>query len=191
MLQLRMSRSGDTHPAAVTMREIRASTALARLQRVLLGADGTVTSILEAYAGEPVEVVKLLQAFDRSTEADTALVVADHPVLRRRVLLKGVRSRRSLLYAEAVVVLDRLDPAVVDGLLTSDMPIGALLAEHRAETFREILGVGREPAGAYAAHFGVDALEELLCRTYRIFVRGQPAILITERFPATSFRSFG
>jgi chorismate-pyruvate lyase len=156
---------------------------------MLLGTDGTVTHLLEAYAGEPIEVVKLLQEFDSSSDADGQLdvSVADK-VLRRRVVLRSAHSKQNLLYAEAVVVLDRVDQAFLDGLLGTDKPIGKLLAETRTETFREILEVGRVPAGPCGVHFGIDATAELISRTYRIVARERPVILITEKFPPTFFR---
>lgn len=159
-----------------------------RFQRMLLGTDGTVTHILEAYAGEPVEVVKLRQEFDASDDADGELVAAGTEVLRRRVLLRGRGSLQPLLFAEAVVVVARVEPDFLEGLLGTDKPIGVLLAEHRTETFREILRVGREPAGACAPALGIDASGEVFSRTYRIVARRRPTILITEKFPADAFR---
>lgn len=156
---------------------------------MLLATDGTVTHVVEAYAGEPVEVVKLRQETDVSDEADLELdLPPDEKVLRRRVLLRGRHSKRALLYAEAVVALGRVEPGFLDGLVATDKPIGVLLAEHRTETFREILRVGQEPAGPLGAHFGVAPVEELLSRTYRIMARRQPIIMITEKFPTTFFR---
>lgn len=159
-----------------------------RFQRMLLGTDGTVTHILEAYADEPVEVVKLLQEFDTANDADVDLLLAGDKVLRRRVLLRGRRSMRPLLYAEAVVVVERVDPAFLEGLLATDKPIGVLLAESRTETFREILRVGLEPAGACAPYLAIEASAEVFSRTYRVVARSQPMILITERFHADAFR---
>ncbi len=162
---------------------------LTRFQRMLMGADGTVTHILEAYADEPIEVLKLHQGVDGSNLADAHLELsADDEVLRRRVVLRGHRSRRPLLYAEATVALARVDAAFLDGLVGTEKPIGVLLAEHRTETFREVLTVDREPAGLRGTHFGIDPTAELLSRTYRILSRGRPAILITEKFPTDFFR---
>jgi len=174
-----MANSKDPGPASFT-----------RFQRMLLGTDGTVTHILEAYAEEAVEVVKLLQEYDTPNDADLPLDLApDDKVLRRHVLLQGRGSRRHLMYAEAVVALGRVDPAVLDGLLGTDEPIGVLLAERRTETFREILRVAREPAGELGVHFGLDAAAELISRTYVIVKDSRPLMLITEKFPTDSFRS--
>ncbi len=163
--------------------------ALTRFQRILLGTDGTVTHILEAYADESIEVVKLLQRFDVSDDGDADLLIADgEAVLRRQVLLCGRRSHRKLLYAEVVVVLARVEPALIDGLVETDKPIGTLLRERRAETLREVLVAGREAAGTCAVHFGIAPDADLIFRTYRIVAGGQPIILVTEKFPAHFFR---
>jgi chorismate-pyruvate lyase len=156
---------------------------------MLLSTDGTVTRLLETYAGEPIEVVKLRQDFDIAGAGDEPLCLPEgDSVLRRHVLLRGRQSRQNLLYAEAVVVPGRVDRGLLDALLATDAPIGALLAEHRMETFRENLVVARERAGRCGVHFGVDAGTELIYRTYRIVARREPMILITEKFPAGSFR---
>jgi chorismate-pyruvate lyase len=164
--------------------------AFTRLQRMLLSTDGTVTHLLEAYADEHVEVAKLVQEVQDSTGAESELDLAGEreKVLRRRVLLRGRRTGRTLLYAEAVVVLSRVEPPFLDGLVGTDKPIGLLLAELRTETFREILRVGREPSGPAGAHFGLDPTAELVSRTYRIISRHRPIILITEKFPPHFFR---
>lgn len=157
-------------------------------QRILLGTDGTVTTLLEAFADEPIEAVKLSHAFGMSTGDDTVLdIPLDTRVLRRRVVLRGGRTHRNLLYAEAVVVADRAAPDLLDALFHTDAPIGRLLAEQRTETFREVLLVDREPAGACALHFGIDPRAEVVFRTYRIVSDGRPLMLITEKFPLERF----
>jgi chorismate-pyruvate lyase len=171
-------------------RPLAAIGSLSPMQRVLLATDGTVTHVLEAYAGEPIEVVKLHQAFDRGTDADSALDVSDADrVLRRRVLLRGRHSHRDLVYAEAVVAVDRVDAALVAGLVDTDKPIGMLLAEGRIETFREILAVTRTAAGSRAADLSIPAEAEVVSRTYRIIAGRRPIALIAETFPVTSFRT--
>ena len=160
-----------------------------RFQRMLLGTDGMVTHILEAYAQEPIDVCKLLQRIEPATAADAALEVSvGDQVLRRQVVLRGHSSGRHLLYAEALIAVARIEPAVLEGLVDTDRPIGLLLAENRTESFREILRVGHGSAGPHASHFGIDESAPMIWRTYRILVGRRPVILITERFPADSFR---
>jgi len=163
---------------------------LSRFQRILLGTDGTVTHMLEAYAGEPIEVVKLFQEYDTAGEADAPLELGDGEakVLRRRVLLRGRETRTNLLYAEVAVASERVDPAFLDGLVSTDKPIGTLLTESRTETFREILTAGQEQAGPCGPPFGIDVSAAVIFRTYRILAHDRPIILITEKFPAGFFR---
>lgn len=164
-------------------------TSLTRFQRMLVGTDGTVTHLLEAYAGEPMEVVKLLQEFETLDEPHPELELgAGDEVLRRRVVLRGRHSGHTMLYAEALVAVSRVEPRFLDALLVTEKPLGTILAERRTETFREILRVSPEPAGAIGGHFGVDADDSVIARTYRIVTGAQPVIVVTEKFPATFFR---
>lgn len=161
---------------------------LSILQRILLITDGTVTDVLEAYANEPIRVVKLEQSFG---SVDARRPELDLPpsgrVLRRTVLLQGAISGQNFLYADSVITPDGLAPEIVDGLIGSDRPVGRLLAQHRVETFREIVALGFELAGTCAEHFDVEPTSRLVFRTYRILVSGQPVMRITEKFPLGLF----
>ena len=158
------------------------------LQQVLLTTDGSVGRILEVYADEPIEVEKLEQHSAASGDPEPALeLAADDQRLWRRVILHGGRTRRSFIYAEVLAALERLHPTVRSGLLETPAPIGKLLTTVRAETLREVLTAGREPAGPVGAHFGIREDEELFTRTYRIVSGGRPMMLISEKFPTTWF----
>ncbi len=160
------------------------SESLSLLQRILLATDGTVSCILEQYAGEEIEVVKLAQALGPAGCDDPQLGFTDvGSVLTRTVLLRGSRSGRHLLYAESALRTDVLGPELVDALLSSDVAIGVLFRQHRLETFREIVASGQEPAGRCAVHFGLPSCASLVFRRYRIFVSGTPSAVITEKFP--------
>jgi len=160
----------------------------ALLQRVLLTTDGSVGRILENYAGEAIEAVKLEQYNSAGGEVCHALdLAADDERLTRCVLLRGSQSGRTLVYAETLVALDRLHPLVRSGLLSTSEPIGRLLTTARAETFRDILSTGRVRAGAIGAHFDIAEDDDLFVRTYRIVCGGRPVMLITEKFPTTWF----
>lgn len=164
---------------------------LSAFQRILLTTDGTVTEILEAFAGESIRLVKLFQETAVLTTASSALEVPwGHNVLRRHILLQGRMSLVNFLYAESAIALDRLAPAVRDGLILSHKPIGLLVLEHRIETFKEILDCAREPVGALAEHFHVDEDAVLISRTYRMITAGQPIMVITEKFPESYFRDW-
>lgn len=163
------------------------------LHRILLTTDGTVTTILEAYAGEPIEAVRLAQSRQPAGPQDAELlaVTADSPVLHRRVLLCGARSGTAFVHGESLIVPERLDPGILGRLESTSEPIGALLRASRLETFREILAAGEQPAGASASDFGCDEDAVLLYRTYRVVRRGQPLALITERVLADGEDSDG
>lgn len=159
-------------------------------QQVLVKTNGTVTHILEAYVGETIRIVKLSQGYIPWDDTDRRLdLEAGHPVLQRTVLLQGTDTGRHYLYADSIMIPDRLDQHVVDGLLNSDTPVGTLLVESRVETFREILTVGTEPADSCSPHFGIDPDDQMICRTYRVLASKRPIMLITEKFPASFYVS--
>lgn len=162
---------------------------LSTLQEILLRTDGTVTHILEACAQEPIGLVNLSQHERQCDSADPYLQLQrDEPVLVRSVLLRGMRSGRTMMYADSTMVLDRLEPSFAAAIREGNRPIGPLLAQGRAETFREILLIDEEPAGPIAPFFDVDPESKVFLRTYRIIAGGQPLMYITEKFPVTSFR---
>src|SRR6266542_1885576 len=86
---------------------------LTKLQRLLLTTDGTVTDIVETHAGERVRVVRLFQGLIQAGEPIPDMdLEADDPILFRKILLQGRISGHNLLYAESVIVPDRLDAPI-------------------------------------------------------------------------------
>ncbi len=157
---------------------------LSSFQRILLTTDGMVTEMLEANYWERMVVERLFQE-DYALEneiADLECKPGEH-VLDRRILLRGRISHLARIYAESIIVCDRLPEFILDGLLNSSKPIGLLILENRLETFREILGCVREEARDCATHFGIDSSDSLIARRYRVIAQGQPIMLITEKFP--------
>jgi chorismate-pyruvate lyase len=163
---------------------------LSAFQRVLLTTDGTVTHVLEAFADEAICVVKLAPSFEHQASTGHGMeLLANERVMHRSVLLQGAISRTNFLRADSLIVQDRLPTAVLQGLLTTDEPIGRLLVKHRVESFREIEGVRFEPAAECAEYFGVDPGDPFVFRTYQIYIRQRPVIRITEGFPTAWFRA--
>jgi chorismate-pyruvate lyase/acyl carrier protein len=164
---------------------------LSAFQRILLTTDGTLTEILEAFAGESIRVVKLFQEVCVLDQAVSALELPwGASVLRRKILLQGRMSLVNFIYAESIIALDRLDEGVRNGLLQSQKPIGLLILERRIETFKEIVDCGREPAGSLADYFPIAPDAAILSRTYRMITNAQPIMLITEMFPESYFRDW-
>jgi len=163
---------------------------LSPLQRILLIADGTVTNLLEISLDERMEIVKLMEAaFPAASDIAALELKAGQSVLERKILLQGKISKRNWLYADSLIALERLEPEFQDKLLNSHVPIGKLWLAHKTETHKEIIGARKEPAGELAGHFEIQAEDILLSRTYRVFCRKMPVMLITEKFPTHYFTS--
>ncbi len=157
---------------------------LSALQRLLLTTDATVTRLLAGLFGESVRTDGLGQSCRQASPADAELELAGHETLLcRQTLLQGSDTGRNYLYAEACVVLDRLASGLREDLLNTSEPIGALLRAHRTETFREVLRLGRRPAGALGPRLDMDSGADLVFRTYRIMSGGSPIMLLTEYVP--------
>lgn len=156
---------------------------LTSFQRILLTTDGMVTEILEAYLWEQMKVVKLFQeSFCLEDKIPSLNNEIGCNVLQRKILLRGRLSQKNHIYAESIIIPDRLDEKIRDGLLNSNKPIGLLILENRLETFREILDCGKEKAQDLSAYFNIKKNDYLIFRTYRIFANRLPIMLITEKF---------
>ena len=162
------------------------------LARILATTDGTVTEILEAWADDRVAVGELAQVEAPLTRPVELLEVGAHRrLLRREVLLVGVRTKRPLLHAESLIVAERLPDEIRDGLREGSTPIGKLLRRHRLETYREFLYLGRAGAGPLALRFRISPSDPVIERTYRVFAGGRPVMLINESFPQRMMPSPG
>ncbi len=164
---------------------------LSMFQKVLLTTDGTVTQLLELYTGLPIRVNKLEQAILRCDPNESLMTHADDQLLKRAILLctDAGSASRALLYAESLFVIDRLPLPTQRQLLESDRPIGLLWRDQQLETYREIIAYRREPCGFLAQHFGLTEMAPLLSRSYLIYHQRKPLGMITEKFPANSFRN--
>jgi chorismate-pyruvate lyase len=162
---------------------------LSVFQRVMLITDGTLTDILEIYLLEKLCIIKLSEQILLTTQAIPTLIL-NHPceVIERKILLQGKESKSNWLYAESTIIPARLEQPFREALLQSKAPIGKLWMKYKVETFKEIITLNWEFAGELADFFGVDKESRLLCRTYRVFSKRQPIMMITEKFPDTYFK---
>ena len=162
---------------------------LSVFQRIILTTDGTLTEILEAYLSEKITLVKLSETIEPITQDISLLDISGgQEVIERKILLQGKISRNNWVYAESILIPDRLDESLKNELLVSQESMGRLWLEHRLETFKEIVDSAREPAEDLADYFKLERSDKLLSRTYRVFSGRRPIILITEKFPETFFR---
>lgn len=161
---------------------------LSTFQRILLTTDGTLTHILEAYLYEQIQVVKLSENLTNLTQD---IKIMDLPkgteVIARKILLRGKISRRNFLYAESILVPERLETKFRDELLKTKTPIGKIWLEHRVETFKEIIDSGKESNNFLANYFGVEAPADFFFRTYCVYSHRKASMMITEKFPASFF----
>jgi chorismate-pyruvate lyase len=158
------------------------------LLRALLVTDGTVTKFLEAYFWEPIHVKRVFQA-DEAVDKDIPLLEIKQgmPVFKRHVILEGLSSGKIYTFAESLIRIDRLWDGLREDLLQGRLGMGELLRDRRMETYRELFNCGREEAGELSPALKIDAHEPLIYRSYRIFNKQLPIILITEKFPECQF----
>ena len=155
---------------------------LSPVQKALLVTDGTLTQLLEVFAGERIRVRKLDQ---RRAPGGPALLAVDASelVLCRRILLCG--EHRAYLHAESWLVPARTPVEMQDALQNTDKPIGQLWKAARLETFREIVDFQREVNPTVSGLLGSGA--RILTRRYLVHTGGSPMALVVERFPADLF----
>lgn len=162
---------------------------LSALQRILLTTDGTLTDILEACFLEEMQVVKLSEELVSLTQDIPSMqVTKGTEVIAKRILLRGRISRKNFLYAESIVVPERLDESFRDEFLRTKTPLSKIWLEQRTETFKEILDSGKEPADGLSIYFNLEPEENMLFRTYSVFSNRKSIMMITEKFPESYFR---
>jgi chorismate-pyruvate lyase len=155
------------------------------LQRILLISDGTLTDTLEAAFIEPIALIKVaVRTLPAPARIDALDLDAGTLLMERKILLRGEESGCNFVYAESLLVVDRLPESFREGVMKSNLPIGRLWSEHKLETWKEILFVERRPARELAEYFGSEEQAEILGRRYRVFSGGRPIMMITEHFPA-------
>lgn len=178
-----LSTSPSAEPSARTIAPgSPAFAALPRFLRVLLLADGTVTTSLEAYFAEPIRIEPEAQTLRAHAQAEPLLEVgAGAQLIDRRVRLRGGISNRVYAYAESLLRPDALPEAIRADILAGRIGIGELLRNRALPSFREIVTFGSRSDGA--TRFQDPGCREALFRTYRIFIERVPAIVITEYFP--------
>jgi chorismate-pyruvate lyase len=162
---------------------------LSTFQRILLTTDGTVTDMLEAYLCEQIQLVKLSEKLVHTNHYIQPMELKEgSEIFERKILLRGRISRKNYLYAESVVVLDRLEDSFRNELINTKTPIGKLWFEKRVETFKEIIDSGKSPAQELSHYFNIEPEANLFSRTYCVLSNKKYTMMITEKFPESYFR---
>lgn len=161
---------------------------LSPFQRIILISNGTLTKLLENLVREQLTVIKLHEQIETNEDEIPFLdLAAKNSVIHRKICLQGQNTGTNWLYAESVIVPERLPPLFRSDLLESETPIGKLWSKHKVETFKELLPPFEEPAEQLAIHFKMSPEHLLLGRTYRVFSHQQPIMMLTEKFPSHYF----
>lgn len=161
---------------------------LSSFQRMLLTANGTVTSLLEAYLSESIQVIKLAEDLvNMKLDFPSIKLNGEERVIVRKVLLQGKNSHHNFIYADSLILINNLDEQFSYKLLNTKIPIGKLWVEQKVETFKEIIDSGKEAANELARHFCIKPEENLLFRTYSVSSQGKVTMIITEKFPESYF----
>ena len=129
---------------------------LSPVQKMLLGTDGSVTSLLEVITGSPIEIETLEQRTVPANEAVASELKVNpgDEVNFRVVKLKNAESGETLIYAVSHTPLNRLEASFKDDLTRADIPIGVILKKHRIESRRDI-------GGAESLRADSDALPDI------------------------------
>jgi chorismate-pyruvate lyase len=180
----------SVHPGRMAMTR---SLDLDPVDRMLLTTDGTVTTLLEACAGEavatrtvrvagPAARDHLLAAVGRWWHPDETLLglAPGERVIARRVVLRGVRSDVPYLLAESVVGLDRLSGAASEHLMRAGASLGRALLAGSIATRRELLEIAATRAAEDSDDLGVSPGTTLARRSYRITAGDRAAAVVTE-----------
>ncbi|HUJ79595.1 MAG TPA: chorismate pyruvate-lyase family protein [Nitrospiria bacterium] len=153
---------------------------LAPLWRTLLTTDGSTTLFLQALCRAPITLEQIDQQPARLPPLTGWLELAPgRPVVQRRVWLTGGGRRLALGYA--LILRERLSPAVQKRLAEGTHPIGLLAEELELPSVRDRLQVGRLTDPALARQFGSSG-ETLWCRRYRLHIPDAMTAAILEIF---------
>ena len=161
---------------------------LSPFQRILLTTDGSITDMLESYNRERVKLVKLSEEITNlETDILPMQLQKGAEVIERKILLRGKISQKNYIYAESIIVPDRLEERFRKELLTTKTPIGKLWHEQKVETFKEVITTGKYFANELASYFQINPQDKMIFRTYSVISNQKYTMMITEHFPEAYF----
>lgn len=152
------------------------------IARLLLVTDGTVTELIEALVCEPI-VLGFRQQTLRYAECHTKLDAEKCNCLYRRITLKGTCSQVDWVYAESVILHEKLNAQAQTMLLEETTPIGVILREQFPDNHRVITHCGFVMNPNAAQYLKLEPQYQFLYRSYQV-VENKTAIMnISEWFP--------
>jgi beta-ribofuranosylaminobenzene 5'-phosphate synthase len=126
--------------ALETIRVLEKEMQLSPLERILSVSDGSVTRILEAWIGEPMNIRTISQVIKSAGNLGAALGVDESEEVNFREVEICDCLGSVLIRAKSWTPLSRLEPGFREDLMKADVPIGKLLEKHNIEARREIRG---------------------------------------------------
>ena len=144
----------------------------------------TVTDFLEQLVGESIDAEAHHHHRVGAPASNTLQAAEGDPLLQRAATLRGRRSGSPYVYAESVIVMNRLPETFCLRLESSIDPIGRILHEMKIPVTRRNLGSpgGFSDSGANGA---MKVGDYLLARTYSLDSASRPLMVITEWFLKT------
>ena len=121
--------------------------------------------------------------WEGATRAPAIDLATGRPVVQRRVWLTGGGRRLALGYA--LILRERLSPALQERLAAGTHPIGLLAEELKLPSVRDRLQVGRLTDRDLARQFGAPhdpTTDALWCRRYRLHIPDAMTAAILEIF---------
>ena len=152
------------------------------LRAALENTSGTVTDFLEQLVGEKIDAHTHRHDIVGAHNANGLEVEEGEPLLHRAATLRGRMSGRSYVYAESIIVIDRLPTGFCNRLATGSDPIGRILDEMGVAVTRQCFG---EPDGVPRPNTDAKTDDYVLARTYRIDLEQNPVMIISEWFLKT------
>lgn len=189
--QQKRRRIQKLNSTALTEGEIRK---FGRDLRILLATNGTLTRILEILANDEITTQIIHQEItdDKLVALSLGRHCAERSLsgrrLRRKVLLRGRSSGKVLVAAESVIAIDVVPPQLMDNLIKMDGPIGESLLAIGIEIFKEAPKFWTATLPGWLQNEEYQHIgREAVAREYRMTIRSQPAMVITEYFPRSAF----
>jgi chorismate-pyruvate lyase len=154
------------------------------LRAALESTHGTVTNFLEQLVGESVDAQVHRHQTVAAPASNDLEVTEGEPLLQRAATLRGRRTGSPYVYAESVIVTNRLPTRFSQLLESSIDPIGRILNEMEIATTRKDL-IGPEGFGASRFEGAINVGDVVFVRTYRIDSEQTPLMVISEWFLKT------
>ncbi|WP_264078695.1 chorismate--pyruvate lyase family protein [Mycobacterium szulgai] len=153
---------------------------------MLLATNGTLTRTLGIVVNDEIFTEIVDQDIHASATEIGSPQHFEGRTLRRKVLLRGRSSGKVFVVAESIIAIDIVPPKLVDNLIEMDGPIGESILANGIEIFKETPKFWMDTLPGWS-NLDEDVSQEVITRQYRMTIRSQPAIVITEYFPQSAF----